>query len=71
MATEADNGSFTWRRDGENITYKQSDFKRESGHGNYYTLSFTCELEPNRKVYIAYCYPYTYTELNTYLNKIC
>ena len=36
-----------------------------------YTLSFNIEFPHDQdEVYLAHCYPYTYTDLQDYLNKI-
>ena len=49
-------------------------FKEGCGLGtaSYYTLSFTYKfIHDQDTVYFAQCYPYTYSDLNNYLNKIC
>ncbi|KAG8327598.1 Cytosolic carboxypeptidase 2 [Homalodisca vitripennis] len=61
-----------WRRCGENITY----FKNEPQNGEEdqypsFTLSFNLEFpHDNDTVYLAQCYPYTYTDLQDYLIKL-
>lgn len=48
-----------WQRFGADITY-QPNRKRV---GEFYSLSFTTTFKyENDSVYIANCYPYTYTE---------
>ena len=49
-----------WRRCGTDVCYYQNHIKRKGGH--YYTASFTITFpHDNDTVYLAYCYPYTYT----------
>ncbi|GLH14523.1 Cytosolic carboxypeptidase Nna1, partial [Gryllus bimaculatus] len=61
-----------WRRCGDNITY----YKNESQNGEEdqipsYTLSFNLEFpHDNDMVYLAHCYPYTYTDLQDYLIRL-
>lgn len=39
--------------------------------GYYYTLTFAITVKnENDTLYIAHCYPYTYTDLNKYLNLL-
>jgi hypothetical protein len=40
--------------------------------GTYYTLSFKIQFKhDNDEIYIAYCFPYTYTDCVTHLNEVC
>ncbi|XP_025992726.2 uncharacterized protein LOC105203436 [Solenopsis invicta] len=62
--------SVGWRRCGDNITYYRnndsSDEEREK-----HTLTFNISFPHDRDiVYLAHCYPYTYTDLQEYLGKI-
>ncbi|XP_015179661.1 PREDICTED: cytosolic carboxypeptidase NnaD [Polistes dominula] len=61
--------SIGWRRCGENISYYkngESDEEKEK-----HTLTFNiCFPHDHDIVYLAYCYPYTYTDLQEYLTKI-
>ena len=58
-----------WRRCGTDVCYYQNHIKRKGGH--YYTASFTITFpHDNDTVYLAYCYPYTYTDLQLYLKKL-
>lgn len=55
-----------WFRTGDEIAYYPNKVKRK-GTG-YYTLTFV--LDPpfaDDTLYLAYCYPYTYSDLQTYL----
>ncbi len=29
------------------------------------------QLDDNDEVYLAHCYPYTYTQLNRFINSVC
>lgn len=51
-----------WRRRGRNVCYYQNHIKRRSGY--YYTLSFDMLAENEGDIlYLAYCHPYTLTDL--------
>ena len=73
----AANKNIGWHRDGTDICYYTTNLKRKNG-GFYSNLTFTLKFEcffPNNlddydTVYIAHCYPYTYTQLNKYLKTI-
>ncbi|KAK4886670.1 hypothetical protein RN001_002941 [Aquatica leii] len=60
-----------WRRCGDNINY----FCNEGIHieeSITYTLTFTLEFPyEGDTVYLAYCYPYTYSDLKAYLCELC
>lgn len=59
-----------WARCGQDICYYQNSIKRKQG-GFYFTLTFDVTLPyDSDTVYFAHCYPYTYTDLNNYLNRI-
>lgn len=59
-----------WVRCGQDICYYQNNMRRKAG-GYYYTLTFTITFNNDSDtVYFAHCYPYTYTDLNNYLNTI-
>ena len=59
-----------WVRCGSDICYYQNNMKRKSG-GNYYTLTFCVNFNYDYDtVYFAHCYPYTYTDLTSYLRKL-
>lgn len=66
-----------WFRDGYDICYYQNNLKRKNGDF-YYSLNFSVKFpctywiikDDHDTVYIAHCYPYTYTQLQTYLNEI-
>ncbi|KAL4487062.1 hypothetical protein ABPG72_001514 [Tetrahymena utriculariae] len=61
-----------WFRGGFNISYFKNQILRESQEKkSYYTLQFSYKFEnSNDTVYFAHCYPYTYTDLNNYLNRL-
>ena len=66
-ATQADMGGYKpggigWYRAGENICYYQNSMKRKGG-GSYYTLSFELSFKnDDDEIYLAHCYPYTYSD---------
>jgi hypothetical protein len=61
-----------WYRGGFNITYEKNKIQREGNSSKfYYTLSFTYKFSySNDTVYFAHSYPYTYSNLMQYLNKL-
>ena len=77
------NSGIGWKRDGFDICYYNNFIKKKSATvTSYYTLTFKLKFE--RKIhfliissddfddiYIAHCYPYTFTQLNKFVNKIC
>ncbi|XP_059479393.1 cytosolic carboxypeptidase 2-like [Neocloeon triangulifer] len=60
-----------WHRTGDNITYFKNDlqeFRTDEEECPCYTLTFTLYFPyDNDTVYIAHCYPYTYSTLQDYL----
>lgn len=69
MAEEKDIG---WHRGGHKIAYYQNGIRKETQRfKSYYTLTFTYEFGyDDDTVYFAYCYPYTFTDLQDDLNRI-
>ena len=61
-----------WYRDGKSISYFSNGIhKNENSTKSFYTLTFTLEFEySNDTMYIAYAYPYTYSDLSDVLTKI-
>jgi len=63
-----------WHRDGTDIHYFRNGTVEEVGGGRtkqYYTLSFNYTFQyEDDEVFFAYNYPYTYTELNNYLDRL-
>ncbi|KAF5308100.1 hypothetical protein FQR65_LT00643 [Abscondita terminalis] len=62
-----------WRRCGNNITYFCNDNvgPEDADQVMTYTLTFTMEFpHDDDEVYLAYCYPYTYTDLQDYLVEL-
>ena len=61
-----------WYRDGRDIRYYANGIKKdENSSKSLYTLTFIIDFPyDNDTVLIAYCYPYTYTDLIEKLNKI-
>ena len=58
-----------WRRRGHDVCYYQNHIRRRSGY--YYTLSYKLRvLHAADVTYVAYAHPYTYTDLNRYLNAL-
>lgn len=59
-----------WYRDGHDICYYQNNLKRKNGDF-FYTLTFSVKFQhDNDTVYIAHCYPYTYSRLQLYLRSL-
>lgn len=61
----------SWQRTGENIAYYQNPVKKKGSILNYvltFNLSFKYD---NDEVYMAHCYPYTYSDLKSFINKKC
>eukprot|EP00939_MAST-03C_sp_MAST-3C-sp1_P005554 g5554.t1 len=62
-----------WHRCGGDICYYQNNTtygrtRRRSGDKSFYTFTFTTDLPfDHDTVYFAYCYPYSYTDLQRYL----
>ncbi|KAK5643634.1 hypothetical protein RI129_007479 [Pyrocoelia pectoralis] len=59
-----------WRRCGDNITYfcNENVGPEETEQLMTYSLTFTLEFpHDDDEVYLSYCYPYTYTDLQDYL----
>jgi len=55
-----------WRRMGSDITYYKSNYSYASGKTErpYYALTFTQTMShDNDVIYLAHCYPYTYSDL--------
>ncbi|PNF23664.1 hypothetical protein B7P43_G02497 [Cryptotermes secundus] len=61
-----------WRRCGGNIAYYRNDaLPGEEDQLPSYTLTFNIEFpHDNDQVYLAHCYPYTYTDLQDYLGQL-
>ncbi|KAK1129290.1 hypothetical protein K0M31_020418 [Melipona bicolor] len=59
-----------WRRCGENIAYYRNDSSNDEEKEKH-TLTFNVSFPHDRDtVYLAHCYPYTYTDLQEYLAKL-
>ncbi|XP_076753727.1 cytosolic carboxypeptidase 2 [Xylocopa sonorina] len=59
-----------WRRCGENIAYYKNDSSSDEEKEKH-TLTFNVSFPHDRDtVYLAHCYPYTYTDLQEYLAKL-
>jgi len=70
---EAKNSLLGWHRGCQDIKYYPSKHKKQNSvHAQLYTLSFSVELNyTNDKVYFAHCYPYTYSDCQLMLKRIC
>ncbi|XP_072941483.1 cytosolic carboxypeptidase 2 isoform X2 [Epargyreus clarus] len=64
--------SIGWRRCGDNIAYYKNDSTcEEEEQFPSYTLTFNIEFpHTDDAVYIAHCYPYTYSDLQEYLSRL-
>jgi hypothetical protein len=61
----------TWHRAGTSVAYGPSTELRPGSQKPYYTLTFTYEFQhPDDTVYFAHCFPYTYTELEGFLDQV-
>jgi hypothetical protein len=68
-AKEAEGDGIGWQRRGEEICYYQNHIKRRQG--SYYSLTFKLNCKyADDTVHCAYCYPYTYTDLQVYLYEL-
>eukprot|EP00762_Andalucia_godoyi_P005871 ANDGO_06994.mRNA.1 Cytosolic carboxypeptidase NnaD len=66
---EAAKKGYGWHRAGENISYFQTPGTKRSDQKQ--TLSFTYVFQHSQDVvYFAFSYPYTYTDLQTFLDKL-
>jgi len=63
-----------WIKDGNNISYYQNSISKEACSGlflHYFTLTFTYRFDYNDDtVFFSYTYPYTYSDLNDYLDNL-
>ncbi|XP_073965826.1 nna1 carboxypeptidase isoform X2 [Choristoneura fumiferana] len=64
--------SIGWRRCGDNIAYYKNDPTcEEEEQFPSYTLTFNIEFpHADDAVYVAHCYPYTYSDLQEYLSRL-
>lgn len=61
----------SWFRGCVNINYTKNQIPKEQGQNTYYTLSFSYRFEySDDVVQFAHCYPYTFSDLNSYLVKV-
>jgi hypothetical protein len=68
--TDARTKGVGWVRCGRDICYYQNHIKRRN-NTFYYSFTFSVEFEhADDTVYFAYSYPYTYTDLQLYLQDI-
>ena len=59
-----------WHRSGQNVAYFSNSIRR-GRRKRYSTLTFTLVAEHDHDlVHVAHCYPYTYTDLNEYLDEL-
>ncbi|KOC68890.1 Cytosolic carboxypeptidase NnaD [Habropoda laboriosa] len=67
---DAKKGAVGWRRCGENIAYYRNDSSSDEEKEKH-TLTFNVSFPHDRDtVYLAHCYPYTYTDLQEYLARL-
>ncbi|CAF3391299.1 unnamed protein product [Rotaria sp. Silwood1] len=69
---DAENRGIGWRRWGEEIVYYRNNLPTpDNPSSNMYSLTWTCKFpNDNDTYYFAHCYPYTYSDLQDYLNDI-
>lgn len=59
-----------WNRSGNRVAYKSSGINREGTSLPYYTLSFDyTPIHDHDIVLFAHCYPYAFTDLDSFLQK--
>ncbi|CAF3989111.1 unnamed protein product [Rotaria magnacalcarata] len=70
--SDADDKGIGWRRWGEEIVYYKNNLTApDNPSSNMYSLTWTCKFpNDNDTYYFAHCYPYTYSDLQDYLNEI-
>ena len=67
---EAKTNGKGWVRAGRDVCYYQNSMKRKTA-GHYYTLTFRAQFQhDNDTIYFAHSYPYTYSDLQRYLNRL-
>ena len=67
---DAETKGLGWQRAGRDICYYQNSIKKKTA-GHYYTLTWTVNFEhDNDTIYFAHSYPYTYTDLQRYLDNL-
>ncbi|KAF5302931.1 hypothetical protein FQA39_LY02111 [Lamprigera yunnana] len=60
-----------WKRCGEDISYTTNESPNNVDSSKTFTLTFTLNFPfDDDQVYLAYCYPYTYSDLQEYLYKL-
>ncbi|KAL4445456.1 hypothetical protein ABPG74_004530 [Tetrahymena malaccensis] len=63
-----------WHRSCSNINYYKNEYKRQTQNipiSTYYTLEFTYDFtEEQDEIFFAYNYPYSYSDLQNYLESI-
>lgn len=60
-----------WYRGGKNVKYFRNDHQIENSKRYYSTLTFTISTQYDHDILkVAQCYPYTYSDLNIYLDNI-
>ncbi|XP_057693932.1 cytosolic carboxypeptidase 2 [Corythoichthys intestinalis] len=60
-----------WIRTGSNITYYRSQNSKDSDSKTLYSLTWTLQFPyESDTCYLAHCYPYTYSHLQSYLRHI-
>lgn len=77
----AEYSNIGWFRDGKDINYYPSKKKLNTNTTAFYTLTFSlqfkCKIniflsytDENDSIYISNCYPYTYSDCQSYINKL-
>ena len=62
---------YGWYRDGDNIQYFTNHLRKPEGQEHYSTLSFEVAFPyDDDTIYVAYNYPYTYTDLMGFIKTI-
>lgn len=65
------NGNKIWERKCTEVSYYKNSYIRANENKSFYTLAFSYTFDdPNDTIFFAYSYPYTYTDLMEYVEKL-
>lgn len=70
---EAQKSNMGWQRDGTDFSYTENQYSKNPQSGKKcYTFSWTYTFNhTDDEVYFSYGYPYTYSDLDRFLESIC
>jgi hypothetical protein len=65
------NGNKVWERKCTEVSYYKNSYIRSNESKSFYTLTFSYTFDdPTDTIFFAYSYPYTYTDLMEYVEKL-